>query len=69
MCKCIEKVNENLKPSNLVLEVPCRVSMGSLDLLSQRIVVKVSKLDKKKRGAVPNVFASYCPFCGEQYAD
>lgn len=65
MCDCRAKMDNELRASN------CRVSIGLLiigNALVARPVVATEKLDKSKRKPPPQVFASYCPFCGESLA-
>lgn len=62
MCNCIEKVNEKLKERNAMVN-------SSINLLNpsaaERVAIQVLALQKSK--SVPNLFATYCPFCGEKY--
>jgi len=59
MCECITKINTSLESHN------CRVSLPWIGL--QRPFVELIKIDEKKRGKVPYMQATYCPFCGEKY--
>lgn len=59
MCDCIKDVNAKLAERNTKIELPM---MGI-----QQPFVQTMKLDEKKRVKPTLVFASYCPFCGEQY--
>lgn len=60
MCDCIETVQTLLAKYNTQLVLPI---FGP-----QRLFVETMKLDDKKRGKPKSMFASFCPFCGEQYA-
>lgn len=59
MCDCIVTVNQDLRGFNAQLVTPL---VGP-----QRMMVQVLKLDEKKRGKTPLLFASHCPFCGVKY--
>jgi len=61
MCNCIEETGAKLKEHNVGL-------MFNL-FGPSRLCVGTYKIDSKKRGKEPLVFASFCPFCGEKYAD
>ncbi len=65
MCECISTVNEHLAKHNAQLLLPMFVVRGS----TQRPFVETTKLDEKKRGKPPAMFATFCPFCGEKYPE
>lgn len=57
MCDCKARINEILAPHNTQL---------AMNLLNDRdIFVETTKLDEKKRGKRKYMFASFCPFCGD----
>lgn len=58
-CNCIAEMDEHLAPHN------CQLVTNLLG--PQRAVVATMKVVSKKRGAVPYVMATYCPFCGVAY--
>lgn len=71
MCSCRERVDAKLTERN------ARIAFGfcasnedgptrGMSLSPPMIVLE--KLDKKKRGSLPTLIASYCPFCGKEYA-
>lgn len=61
MCGCIERVNGFLKEHNTKLELPM--------IGPQQLFVTTIKIDDKKRGKPRAMFASCCPFCGEEYPE
>lgn len=64
MCGCIEKVNELLGAYNTELNLPLCTSSGRT-----RPLIETRKRDSSKRGKPKSLFASFCPFCGGEYAD
>ncbi|MCS0497898.1 hypothetical protein NVS89_22665 [Ancylobacter sp. MQZ15Z-1] len=61
MCDCIATTTELLKPHNAGV---------TFNLIGPaRACVDLYKLDPKKRGRPPILQATFCPFCGERYAD
>lgn len=61
MCECISNVDGFLKDRNAF------VNFNMLDK-SPKAFVLLEKVDVKKRGKVPLMQATYCPFCGVKYA-
>lgn len=59
MCNCVDILNKELAAKNAAIVVPL---VGP-----QRTFVEMYKLDEKKRGRIPALFAARCPFCGEKY--
>ena len=59
---CFEKFDAKLAEHNGRLAIGLQVTktMG----LKARLLIATEKIDKSKRGPVPSVMASYCPFCG-----
>jgi hypothetical protein len=64
MCECIARVDGLLAQYNTRIELPWWTSSGNLTPF-----VQTMKVDTKKRGKPRKVFATFCPFCGELYAD
>lgn len=69
MCKCQATVNENLKRHNARIAYGFLLSREGpptreMELSPPMIIVE--KIDKRKRGKTPTVFAGHCPFCGEK---
>ena len=66
-CECIRLLNETLASRNAVLVVhqSCSIDTGTLGAPMATIAVCPLKL--KKRGRLPVLVASFCPFCGRSY--
>lgn len=62
MCNCITEINANLCEHNTALTVPL---LGQARAILSTYQVETGR--GKKKAAY--VFANYCPFCGEKYAD
>lgn len=62
MCNCIERVDEMLKEKNA-----CLVATISLGNYPSRVGLMIEKYDPKKRGRLPSMVATFCPFCGAKY--
>jgi formate hydrogenlyase subunit 6/NADH:ubiquinone oxidoreductase subunit I len=59
MCECIETINGQIAEHNMRLVT---------NLIGpQKALVLVMKRDEKKRGKLPYLQASFCPFCGRCY--
>ena len=63
MCNCIERVNKELEERNLNMEIDVPFTLSKIE----RVCVQVSKINPKGKKPV-RLFASFCPFCGEDYA-
>lgn len=61
MCDCINKINKHLEPQNAIITV------NFFD--EPQAFISLSKRDKEKRGKLPLLLASFCPFCGEKYKE
>lgn len=61
MCDCILQMNEALKPREVVLETGVVLSSGQ-----QLVKVGIRRLSPKRTSNV-QLYATYCPFCGEKY--
>jgi len=68
-CKCIEKINAELKraKTNTELEVPVCLNLIAGKISASTCVVATVKIDSHIRGKAKTVFAAYCPFCGKRY--
>jgi hypothetical protein len=64
MCDCIERVNTKLAEHNTIINSTFWVSAGPISPF-----VETRKLDTSKRGKPKAVFATFCPFCGEEYSN
>lgn len=64
-CKCVEQVNELLRPFNTRI---CKtVTMSSEPVsLAITMTIETEKIDPKVRGSKRRVMPSYCPFCGKK---
>jgi hypothetical protein len=60
MCDCVKEVDAMLRDKNAVLVTTL---FGD-----PKVVIQTVKLEPRKRGSLPYMLASYCPFCGEAYA-
>lgn len=69
MCDCAKQMNEALKEHNAALDIPMMTTRrnGDLERTGPKVVVATRKLSKSRK-SLPMLFASYCPFCGEEYA-
>lgn len=65
MCECRTAIDTELAASNAKIGIALLIGDGSLDLAPPLIVLE--KVDEKKRGRLPNLVATYCPFCGVKY--
>lgn len=67
MCNCRAAVNKNLVNENAKIAVGLFFGNSRIDLAPPMIVLE--RIDSSRRGKLPNLIASYCPFCGEKYAE
>ncbi len=58
-CTCIERVDNDLRSHNAAIETNIFGTPMAL--------VRLYKIDEKKRGKIPLLQASFCPFCGARY--
>lgn len=68
MCDCREAVNKRLEVGNAKIAFGLMWTPGanpSVDQMPPTIVLE--KIDKRKRGRLPTLMATCCPFCGERY--
>lgn len=65
MCECRETIDKELAASNAKIGMAILVGNSSLDLAPPLIVLE--KVNTKQRGRLPNLVATYCPFCGVKY--
>ena len=61
MCGCISDVDNKLREYNSAL-------VTTLFANPERVVIQTGKVNEKRRGKPMAVVATYCPFCGERYA-
>jgi len=61
MCDCIKRMNGMLKEHNAAIVT---------NLFGHPMAcVEMCKIETKKRGKLPVLQASNCPFCGEKYPE
>lgn len=65
MCECRESIDKELAASNAKIAAALLIDHCVLNLAPPMIALE--KIDEKKRGRLPNLLATYCPFCGERY--
>ena len=63
MCNCIEQINKLLEEHNTRLALGINMRTGK----STGARIAVEKIESKKRKGPVDMYASYCPFCGEKY--
>lgn len=67
---CFEKFDGRLEPYNARLAFALTYTeKKGLDQLEARLLITTEKTDKHKRGAVPSVVATHCPFCGAKLVE
>lgn len=72
MCDCREAVNKRLALSNSTIAFGFVASSEDGPTRGMRLsppMIMLEKIDKAKRGAMPTLLATCCPFCGERYAN
>lgn len=61
-CSCVAMFNAKLADYNAAL-------VTTMFHTPERVCIETYKLDAKKRGSrPPKILASFCPFCGQDYA-
>jgi len=68
MCNCVSVINTKMeaKGLNTVIDVPYQMTKD-LGEAPQRTKVVTAKKCRSVRKRPVDVFASFCPFCGEKY--
>lgn len=66
MCDCRAAVNERLVSSNAKIAMGLLFGEGKLEAAPPMIVLE--KADDRKRGRLPVLVATCCPFCGERFS-
>jgi hypothetical protein len=61
MCDCVDRLNGKLAEKNAAIVTNL---FGPA-----RTCVTLYKVDEKKRGRLPVLVASHCPFCGVEYPE
>lgn len=66
MCDCIETVNKELSDRNTRLEQALMFGAST----NPGLMLRTEQLEKGRgKNKAVTIFPSYCPFCGEKYAD
>lgn len=63
-CNCVTEINEALKPHNARLASGMQLNFKTGEASVTAPHIELVKLDSKKRGRLPAMFCTYCPFCG-----
>ena len=66
MCDCIEKLNKQMAESNYNAVVSQAIGIHGI---IPNAIVLTEKLDKDVKRKPLSMFATFCPFCGEQYPE
>ena len=72
MCQCLERIDEKLVNRNAKIAVGFTAGFDDGPTRKMGLappMIELEKADKKKRGALPILMATYCPFCGVKYSD
>ena len=64
MCNCIQVINNELAERKTNTEIHVLFTMSKI----VRVCIETEKIDGNKRGKPMKVFATFCPFCGTEYA-
>lgn len=65
MCKCIEEVDKQLAAKNTRVQLKEALNMRS-GTIREALMVPTEKINSRKRAGPINVFATFCPFCGNR---
>lgn len=71
MCGCRQQVNEKLIERNAKIAAGFTASFNDGPTRGMGLsppMILLEKADKKKRGELPTLIATFCPFCGEKYS-
>lgn len=65
-CKCVDQVNKKLEPHKVKILQHMRInfSTGKGDMSGP--CVEVRRIGDSKRGKIPVVPCTFCPFCGKK---
>lgn len=71
MCNCINDTNKALAKlgNNTKLDIPIIFNARDGLNVAKQCSVLTARIDDHKRKPPARLFASYCPFCGEKYAE
>lgn len=65
MCNCIAAVDKLLAKENGRIAIT--MQLVDLKRTRNRISIVTQKLNPRKRGNLPPVLATFCPWCGKQF--
>lgn len=66
-CGCRKDVNEKLASSNAKIGMGLLFGFESATMREAPPMIVLEKVDDKKRGKIPHLVATFCPFCGVRY--
>lgn len=66
MCNCATEVDKQLADRGVNTRLAFALQITKDMGLVSRLLVSVEKIDKAKRKPPMNVFATFCPFCGNK---
>ena len=70
MCDCQEAVNKRLAFSNAKIAFGLMWTDGDTHkVVAMPPTIVLEKIDKSKRGKLPTLLATCCPFCGERFEE
>ena len=64
MCNCLTEMNARLEPHGACIATGMGIS-DDLSRMDTVILIGVERIGKGRK-ALPNVIASFCPFCGKK---
>lgn len=68
VCDCIKQVDEKLKPHGIQVHAFYRLQ-GPMNIGVCVGLVRSDLSGRPPKQSAPNVYASFCPFCGEKYPE
>lgn len=69
LCDCVAKFQETLDEQGLDQEIVSVFRRMRGEFRAFAAVGTQRKMGSKKRGKMPTLICSYCPFCGVEYPD
>ena len=68
-CTCAHQADLQLEPHNARLQRDFLIDTTKGTIDNSPLIIATEKIDKKKRGKPPTVYASFCPICGKKYCE
>lgn len=68
MCNCITEMDERLKSHNTRLSIGFSINMKTRKVREYPAIM-TEKIEKRSRQKQAQPIPTFCPFCGEKYAD